>query len=77
MVQDKAWYRVITKRITRSLHMILEIKKQIKITNIWQNTKFSDLLSKIHYQSEHKIHLYYIMAYILFDNGFWKVNPKI
>ena len=57
--------------------MILEIKNQIKISNIWQNTKFSDLLSKIHYQSEHKIHLYYIMAYILFDNGFWKVNPKI
>ena len=58
MVQDKAWYRLITKRITRSLHMILEIKNQIKISNIWQNTKFSDLLSKIHYQSEHKIHLY-------------------
>ena len=38
--------------------MILEIKNQIKISNIWQNTKFSDLLSKIHYQSEHKIHLY-------------------
>ena len=33
-------------------------KNQIKITNIWQNTKFADLLPKIHYQREYKI-LYY------------------
>ena len=56
--------------------MILEIKNQIKVTNIWQNTKFSDLLSKIHYQSEHKIHLYYMMVYILFDNRFFESKSE-
>ena len=34
-------------------------KKQIKVISIWQNAKFLDLFSKIHYQSEYKM-LYYV-----------------
>ena len=44
---------------------------------MWQNTKFSDLLSKIHYQSENPLLNTLFKLFINFDNGFWKVNPRI
>ena len=51
-------------------------KNKIKISSIWQNTKFLNLPSKIYYQNKYKMKRNKSF-FIHFDNRFWKVNPKI